>query len=63
MNINFPWKFHQNAFTLTITFNVLNVSTEFVLIYRPHPVQISVISPGGSYMEMGGGDEPKKTGA
>ncbi len=38
MHINFPWKFHQNLFTLTITFIVLNVSTEFVLIYRPHPV-------------------------
>ncbi len=38
MHINFPWKFHQNVFTLTITFIVLNVSTEFVLIYRPHPV-------------------------
>ncbi len=38
MHINFPWKFHQNVFTLTITFTVLNVSTEFVLIYRPHPV-------------------------
>ncbi len=34
MHINFPWKFHQNVFTLTITFIVLNVSTEFVLIYR-----------------------------
>jgi len=40
MNINFPWKFHQNVFSLTITFIVLNVSTEFVLIYRPHPVYI-----------------------
>ncbi len=29
---------HQNVFTLTSTFIVLNVSTEFVLIYRPHPV-------------------------
>ncbi len=38
MHINFPWKFHQNVFPLTITFIVLNVSTEFVLIYRPHPV-------------------------
>jgi hypothetical protein len=38
MHINFPRKFHQNVFTLTITFIVLNVSTEFVLIYRPHPV-------------------------
>jgi hypothetical protein len=38
MHINFPLKFHQNLFTLTITFIVLNVSTEFVLIYRPHPV-------------------------
>ncbi len=40
MHINFPWKFHQNVFTLTITFIVLNVSTEFVLIYRPHPVVV-----------------------
>ncbi len=40
MHINFPRKFHQNAFTLTITFIVLNVSIEFVLIYRPHPVFI-----------------------
>ncbi len=38
MHINFPWKFHQYVFTLTITFIVLNVLTEFVLIYRPHPV-------------------------
>ncbi len=41
MHINFPWKFHQNVFTLTITFIVFNMSTEFVLIYRPHPVQYS----------------------
>ncbi len=39
MDINIPWKFHQNVFTLTITFIVLNVSPEFVLIYRPHPVR------------------------
>jgi hypothetical protein len=26
-------------FTLTIYFIALNVSVEFVLIYRPHPVQ------------------------
>ncbi len=38
MHISFPWKFHQNVFTLTITFIVLNVSTEFFLIYRLHPV-------------------------
>jgi hypothetical protein len=38
MHINFPCKFHQNVFTLTITFIVLNVSPEFVLIYRLHPV-------------------------
>jgi hypothetical protein len=40
MHINFLWKFHQNVFTLTITFIVLNVFTEFVLIYRPHPCMI-----------------------
>jgi hypothetical protein len=34
MNINFP----RNVFTLTITFIILNVSTEFVLIYCLHPV-------------------------
>ncbi len=38
MHINFPWKFLQNVFTLTITFIVLNVSPEFVLIYRLHSV-------------------------
>ncbi len=27
-------------FTLTIYFIVLNLFVEFVLIYRPHPVQI-----------------------
>jgi hypothetical protein len=27
-----------SVFTLTIYFIVLNVSVEFVLIYRPHPV-------------------------
>ncbi len=42
MHINFPWKFHQNVFTLTITFIVLNVSTELVLIYRPHPVHLAL---------------------
>ncbi len=26
-------------FTLTIYFFVLNVNVEFVLIYRPHPVE------------------------
>ncbi len=40
MHVNILWKFHQNVFTLTITFIVLNVYTEFVLIYRPHPVLI-----------------------
>ncbi len=38
MNINFSWNFHQKVFTLTISFNGLNASIEFVLIYRPHPV-------------------------
>jgi hypothetical protein len=27
-------------FTLTIYFFVLNVNVEFVLIYRPHPVDV-----------------------
>ncbi len=27
-------------FTLTIYFNAVNVSVEFVLIYRPHPVLV-----------------------
>jgi hypothetical protein len=39
MNINFSWKFHQKVLTLTISFIVLNGSIEFVLIYRPHPVE------------------------
>jgi hypothetical protein len=30
-------------FTLTIYFIALNVSVEFVLIYRPHPVSINVL--------------------
>ncbi len=38
MHINNSWNFHQNIFTLTITFIVLNTAIEFVLIYRPHPV-------------------------
>ncbi len=38
MDIKFPWKFHQNLFTLTIYFIGLNASIWFVLIYRPHPV-------------------------
>jgi hypothetical protein len=43
MHINIPRKFHQNVFTLTITFIVLNVSTEFVLIYCPYPVHLTLI--------------------
>ncbi len=39
MHIHFLWNFQQDIFTLTIYFIVLNVSVEFVLIYRPHPVQ------------------------
>ncbi len=39
MHINYSWNFHQNIFTLTISFIVLNAAIEFVLIYRPHPVQ------------------------
>ncbi len=42
MNINFSWNFHQKVFTLTISFNGLNASIEFVLIYRPHPVCIPI---------------------
>ncbi len=38
MHINYSWNFHQNIFTLTIFFIVLNAAIEFVLIYRPHPV-------------------------
>ncbi len=38
MHINYSWNFHQNIFTLTIYFIVLNAVIEFVLIYRPHPV-------------------------
>ncbi len=38
MQINYSWNFHQNIFTLTISFIVLNAAIEFVLIYRPHPV-------------------------
>ncbi len=38
MHINYSWNFHQNIFTLTIFFIVLNAAKEFVLIYRPHPV-------------------------
>ncbi len=37
MHKNFSWNFHQ-IFILTISFIVLNVSIDFVLIYRPHPV-------------------------
>ncbi len=65
MHINFPWKFHQNLVTLTITFIVLNVSPEFVLIYHPHPVDQTwslcapyvtllwspVVVPHGAYMD------------
>ncbi len=38
MHINFSWNFHQNVFTLTISFIDLNNFIELVLIYRPHPV-------------------------
>ncbi len=37
-HINYSWNFHQNIFTLTISFIVFNAAIEFVLIYRPHPV-------------------------
>ncbi len=37
MHVNFSWNFHQ-IFILTISFIVLNVSIDIVLIYRPHPV-------------------------
>ncbi len=40
MHINYSWNFHQNIFTLTISFIVLNAAIELVLIYRPHPVDI-----------------------
>ncbi len=40
MHINYSWNLHQNIFTLTISFIVLNAAIEFVLIYRPHPVYI-----------------------
>jgi hypothetical protein len=36
-------------FTLTIFFIVLNVSVEFVLIYRPHPVDAR---NGGAYVQF-----------
>ncbi len=39
MHTNYSWNFHQNIFTLTISFIVLNAAIEFVLIYRPHPVE------------------------
>jgi hypothetical protein len=52
MHINFPRKFHQNVFTLTSTFFVLNVSTEFVLIYRPHPVQKKIHGPSFSTLRL-----------
>ncbi len=39
MHIHFFWNFQKDVFTLTIYFIVLNVSKEFVLIYRPHPVE------------------------
>ncbi len=45
MNINFSWNFHQKVFTLTISFNGLNASIEFVLIYRPHPVYETFLEP------------------
>jgi hypothetical protein len=38
MHINIFWNFLSNVFTLTICFIVLNTAVEFVLIYRPHPV-------------------------
>ncbi len=39
MHIYFPWNFHQNILTLTISFIGLNASIWFVLICRLHPVQ------------------------
>ncbi len=45
MHINYSWNFHQNIFTLTISFIVLNAAIEFVLIYRPHPVYYIVWCP------------------
>jgi hypothetical protein len=44
MHINFPRNFHQNIFTPTISFIVLNAAIEFVLIYRPHPVYEDAVS-------------------
>ncbi len=41
MHINYSWNFHQNIFTLTISFIVLNAAIEFDLIYRPYPVEYS----------------------
>ncbi len=38
MHIRFFWNFRLGVYTLTIYFIDLNVSVEFVLIYRPHPV-------------------------
>jgi hypothetical protein len=49
MHVNFPLKFHQNVFTLTITFIVLNVSPEFVLIYRLHPVDRKITKARQKY--------------
>ncbi len=40
MHINYSWNFHQNIFTLTISFIVLNAAIEFVLIFRPHGIYI-----------------------
>jgi hypothetical protein len=40
MHIKFSLNFHQNVFTLTIYFIALNVAIRFVLIYRPHPVNV-----------------------
>ncbi len=41
MHIHFSWNFKSDVYTLTIYFIALNVSVEFVLIYRPHPVHAS----------------------
>jgi hypothetical protein len=43
MHINFFWNFHSNVYILTIYFIALNESVGFVLIYRPHPVQVKIM--------------------
>jgi hypothetical protein len=49
MHVNFFWNFHSNVFTLTIWFIAWNMSVEFVLIYRPHPVYGIIIPAQGEF--------------